>query len=78
MGCLLRCMGMILDLVRCMLIAEVGDEGVQDIGYPCCQDGRRVCIDGKGGTDGLEQDIRETQSQTHTQGQTHAAIFSVR
>ena len=44
-------------LVRRLSVTEVRNEYIEDVWNPRSQHRRRICIDGKGGTDGLQQDI---------------------
>ena len=51
-----------------------GDEGVEDVGYPYGDDGGHVAVDGKGGRDGLEEDVGEGQAKADAEVQAHAAL----
>lgn len=53
-------------LIRCLPIAEVCNEGKNDVGKPCCQHGWRVRIDGEGGRYCLQHDIAKAERQTDT------------
>ena len=56
-----------------MSVAEVCDECIKDVRNPGCEHRRRTCIDGKGGADGLQEDVGERERQSDTEVQTHAA-----
>ena len=60
-----------LFLFRCFLIQIECDEGIQDVGDPHRDHGRHIAIDGKCRRNGLEQDVREAQSQSDTQIKSH-------
>ena len=53
-------------LIRRLPIAEVGNEGKNDVGKPCSQHRWRVRIDGERGGDSLQHDIAKAECQTDT------------
>ena len=57
-----------------MSVTIVRDNQIQDIRHPGCDDRRRISIDGKRRTDGLQQDIREGEGQSDTEVETHTAL----
>ena len=59
-------------------VEEEGNEGVEDVGNPDGNHGGHVAVDGEGGGDGLEHDVREAQGQPDAQVQTHAALALAR
>ena len=61
-------------LLRCFPIQVYADDEEYDIGYPHGHDGWCVSVDGKGGRDGLEQDVSEAQCYAYAQVQSHAAL----
>ena len=60
--------------MRGFLVEEERNEGKNDIRHPGCQCRWPVGIDGKGGRDGLEQDVGRTERQTYAQIKPHAAF----
>jgi len=60
--------------VRCLPVAEVGNEDVDDVGHPGGEHGWEAGLDGKSGRDGLQEDIGEAQCQTDAESHAHAAL----
>ena len=44
-------------LSLCPAYEEEGDDGKDDVGEPCGEDGRPVAVDGERGADGLQEDV---------------------
>ena len=61
-------------LFRRFLVQIERDEGIQDVGDPHGNHRRHVAVDGKGGGDGLEEDVGEAQAQADAQVESHAAF----
>ena len=49
-------------LFRCLAVQVEGDEGIEQVGYPDCDKRRYIAVDCKGRSNGLEQDVGETES----------------
>jgi len=62
------------DSLRCLDVEIYGNDGVEEIGNPHGHDGGHVAIDGKGGRDGLEKDVGETEGKTYTEVESHATL----
>ena len=65
-------------LFRCLLVQIQRNEGIQHVGNPHGDDRWHVAVDGKRRGDGLEEDVREAQSQPDAQVQPHAALGLLR
>ena len=61
-------------LFRRLLVQIERNEGIQHVGNPDGNHRRHVAVDGKRRGDGLEEDVREAQSQSDAQVQPHAAL----
>ncbi len=61
-------------LVRCLPVAEVGNDDKDDVRNPGSQHRWRVSLDGKGGRYGLQEDVGRAQCQTNPQVETHSAF----
>ena len=59
-------------LVWCLAVAEVGYDGEDDVGHPCCQYRRGTSVDGKGGRDGLQHYIDEAEYESESEVHAHA------
>lgn len=65
-------------LFRSLPIEKIGHNGEHHVGCPCREHRWCAGIDGKRGRNGLEHDVAETQGQTETQIEPHAALALAR
>ena len=68
------CVGCLCSLSRSFPVEVVGYKGENDVREPCCQSRVHIFIDGKGGGNGLEHDISQTEGESDTEGDTHSIL----